>query len=222
MSMPSLSQEDKELLNQLNKQPSLKNRVKTILSIINNDEEKIVKAEEAEKRVTKEVGRLANDAITGWAEIRIEKSDTYLPDDKSISRSGTKELHWHTTFGEIRVIEPVYKRPGKRYRPFSESAGITCRCCSIPLQRIVTDFGADHAFGQVPQKLEEHYGITLPVSTIRKITENHAWHIHEKRKQERIEEYPSEAGRDYVIAETDGSMVPIVVTDENAHGKKPA
>ena len=219
-SILSLSQEDIEFFSQLDKQPGLKNRVKSILSIINNDEEKIVKAEEAEKRVTKEVRRLANDAITGWAEIRIEKSDTYLPDDKSISRSGTKELHWHTTFGEIRVIEQVYKRPGKRYRPFSESAGITCRRCSIPLQRIVTDFGADHAFGQVPQKLEEHYGITLSVSTIRKITENHAWHIHEKRKQERIEEYPSEAGRDYVIAETDGSMAPIVVTDENAEDRR--
>ena len=87
--------------------------------------------------------------------MEIKKSDAYLPDDNSISCSGTKDLHWHTTFGEIRVIEQVYKRPGKRFRPFSQTAGITCRCCSIPLQRIVTDFGADHAFCQVPPKLEE-------------------------------------------------------------------
>jgi len=53
------------------------------------------------------------------------------------------------------------------------SADITARCCSMPLQRVMTDFGADHAFGQVDKKLLEHYGIEMPVSTIRKITEYH-------------------------------------------------
>ncbi len=52
------------------------------------------------------------------------------------------------------------------------SAGISSRCCSMPLQRAMTDFGADHAFGQVPKKLHEHYGIEMPVSTIRKVTDN--------------------------------------------------
>ena len=37
---------------------------------------------------------------------------------------------------------------------------------------------------------------------------------------ERIEEYPAVTGRDCVIAETDGSMVPIVVTDENAEDRR--
>jgi hypothetical protein len=84
----------------------------------------------------------------------------------------------------------------------------------------VTDFGADHSFGRVPGKLKEHYGISLPVSTVRKITETHAYHIHERRLQERIEEYPTVTGRDCVIAETDGSMVPVVVTDENAEDRR--
>ncbi len=43
----------------------------------------------------------------------------------------------------------------------------------MPLQRVIADFGADHAFAQVPTKLQEHYGIQIPVSTIRKITELH-------------------------------------------------
>jgi precorrin-4 methylase len=47
----------------------------------------------------------------------------------------------------------------------------------MPLQRIMTDFGADHAFGQVDKKLLEHYGIEMPVSTIRKITEYHGQQI---------------------------------------------
>lgn len=84
----------------------------------------------------------------------------------------------------------------------------------------MTDFGADHAFGRVPEKLNEHYGITLSVSAVRNITESHAHHIYERRRRERIEEYPGVKGRDYVIAETDGSMVPIVVTDENAEDRR--
>jgi hypothetical protein len=84
----------------------------------------------------------------------------------------------------------------------------------------VTDFGADHSFGHVPEKLKEHYGITLPASTVRNITETHARHVHERRRQERIEEYPTVTGRDCVIAETDGSMVPIVVTDKNAEDRR--
>jgi hypothetical protein len=84
----------------------------------------------------------------------------------------------------------------------------------------VTDFGADHSFGRVPEKLKEHYGITLPVSTVRNVTQTHAQYIYDRRREERIEEYPSVTGRDFVIAETDGSMVPVVVTDENAEDRR--
>lgn len=84
----------------------------------------------------------------------------------------------------------------------------------------MTDFGADHSFGRVSDKLLEHYGITLPTSTVRNITETHARHVHERRRQERIEEYPAVPGRDCVIAETDGSMIPIVVTDRNAEDQR--
>ena len=35
--MPSLSQEDKELLNRLNRQPNLKKRIQAVLSIAEDD-----------------------------------------------------------------------------------------------------------------------------------------------------------------------------------------
>ena len=47
--MPSLSQEDKELLNRLNRQPNLKKRIQAVLSIAEDDGEGIVKADEAER-----------------------------------------------------------------------------------------------------------------------------------------------------------------------------
>jgi hypothetical protein len=78
---------------------------------------------------------------------------------------------------------------GKRFRPFSEAAKVRCRGYSKLLRRIISDFGADHAFGQVPKKLKEHYGISVPISAVRDITEHHA-------------------------EEIDGSMVPIVEEDQ--------
>jgi hypothetical protein len=94
-------------------------------------------------------------------------------------------------------------------RPFCRSAGVRCRGYSQPLQRRMTDFGADMAFGQVPTKLKEHYGIEVPVSAVRNITEEQASHIH---AQEQCQTTLPAQGVAWVIAETDGSMIPIVDT----------
>jgi hypothetical protein len=52
----------------------------------------------------------------------------------------------------------------------------------LPLQRVIVDFGADHAFGRVHEKREEHYGITISTSTIQALTEKHANQMLLKRK----------------------------------------
>jgi hypothetical protein len=75
------------------------------------------------------------------------------------------------------------------------------------LQRAVTDFGADAAFGKVPQKLREHYGIEVPLSAAQIITKRHA----AKMKQERVRlaRLPR-GGVQQLIGELDGSMLPMV------------
>ena len=90
---------------------------------------------------------------------------------------------------------------------------MVCRGCSGPLQRVVVDFGVDHAFGQVPNKLQEHYGIDLPSSTIRRVTE---WHAAMSFAQKQHASYPDTPGCEYIVAEMDGSMIPIVETDDTA------
>ncbi|MCI5189201.1 MAG: ISKra4 family transposase, partial [Candidatus Electrothrix sp. AS4_5] len=70
--MLPLSQEDKELINQLNRHPDIKDRMKSIISIANNDGDGIVTADEAESRVIEEVRRMGNEVLTGWAESRVE------------------------------------------------------------------------------------------------------------------------------------------------------
>jgi hypothetical protein len=112
------------------------------------------------------------------------------------------------------VKEPVLRGAEGQVRPFLWAAKVSPRSCSLPLQRVITDFGADHGFGQVPKKLQEHYGITIGVSTARKITEAHGAHMREQ--QEREAAPVSIPGCRQQIGELDGSMVPIVTPETTA------
>ena len=95
-------------------------------------------------------------------------------------------------------------------RPFQKAAEVNCRGYSRPLQRVITDFGSDVAFGKIPQKMMEHHGVSIPISAGQKITETHAQHILEVQKWET--EFPAIEGVEFLIAEMDGTMIPIVET----------
>jgi hypothetical protein len=77
----------------------------------------------------------------------------------------------------------------------------------------MTDFGADESFAKAATKMEEHYGIIVPDSAMRTITEKHAAAIKTIPLKTNT---PLGNGKDCIIAETDGTMIPIVDC-----GKKP-
>jgi hypothetical protein len=81
----------------------------------------------------------------------------------------------------------------------------------------MTDFGADEAFAGATAKLKEHYGIEVPVSAVRGFTERHgaAMLAREKVKSD----LPERAGMPVLIAEMDGSMLPVVETAEPGAGE---
>ncbi|MEM8628475.1 MAG: hypothetical protein AAGF04_00120 [Chlamydiota bacterium] len=60
-----------------------------------------------------------------------------------------------------------------RVLPFSESADLQAYGCSGALQGAISDFGTDITFQKVAGKLQEHYGLVVPVSAIRQITERY-------------------------------------------------
>ncbi|MEM1370468.1 MAG: ISKra4 family transposase [Cyanobacteria bacterium P01_H01_bin.15] len=95
-------------------------------------------------------------------------------------------------------------------RPFSSGAEIDCRSYSLPLQRVIADFGADVPFGKIPGKLQEHHGISVPVSSAQSITQRHAQQVH--CGQTLQEEIPSAAGVVQLVAQMDGTSIPIVET----------
>ena len=94
-----------------------------------------------------------------------------------------------------------------------------CRRCSPALQRAITDFGADDPFAGAAGKLKEHYGIDIPVSTIRATTEKHGEAMLAKQSQSR--DWPDRAGVAALITEMDGSMLPVVETAEPVAGETP-
>lgn len=117
-------------------------------------------------------------------------------------------------------MEPQYRKANKRIRPFVQSAQVSHSGCSRPLQRAVTDFGADLPFAQVMDKLVEHYGVVLGESTIRHITQGHAQKMFEAGEHA-SPNWPSHSGTSaVVIVEMDGGMVPIVEPDASAVDKR--
>lgn len=80
----------------------------------------------------------------------------------------------------------------------------------MPLQRVITDFGADVPFGQIPKKLLEHHGISVPISSAQGITQTHAHRVLDTQTLDT--EIPIGASVASLITQMDGSMIPIVDT----------
>lgn len=137
------------------------------------------------------------------------------PNSPPSSTNAKKKLYWYSRFGTIEVIEQLLTL-GKGQgivRPFSEAAEVHCRGYSLPLQRIITDFGSDVPFGQIPGKLQEHHGIRVPVSSAQAITQQHAEQMLQTQQETLKGNIPGIDGVDCLIVEMDGSMIPIVITE---------
>lgn len=124
-----------------------------------------------------------------------------------------------TTFGKITLQERVFTNKGKLVRPFITSAKVHCRSYSTVLQRVMTDFGAETSFASASAKIKEHYGIEIPISSVGSITANHA-SIMRKSIDSMNVSNKAFSSAEHIIAETDGSMVPIVLINRDVDGDK--
>ena len=97
-------------------------------------------------------------------------------------------------------------RRGAQVRAFCEQAQISSREYSRPLQRALTDFGADHSFAQAAKKMREHYGVELPASGARSCTLAHA------KASGAVRHQGPKGTVATLITEMDGTMLPIVTT----------
>jgi hypothetical protein len=80
----------------------------------------------------------------------------------------------------------------------------------------MTDFGADESFGKASEKMKEHYRIEVPISAVRKVTQEHG----EVMLGEEEESELGKQGAREVIAGMDGSMIPIVSIKTSEKGRR--
>lgn len=113
----------------------------------------------------------------------------------------------------MRVEERLWRSGSKSYlRPLPGLLGVSHRGYTKQLQRALTDFGLDHSFALASGKLKEHYGVEVPVSSLRSLTLANASRIAADTGAEGLD-LPNclpQSGVDQLIAEADGSMVPVV------------
>lgn len=95
-------------------------------------------------------------------------------------------------------------RRGRQLRPFCFKARVEPRGYSGPLQRVLTDFGAEQSFARAAAQVKEHYDIDVPVSAVRQATYAHARKILQVNPP-----VPREPAK-ILITQIDGSMIPLV------------
>lgn len=167
-------------------------------------------AHEAEARAIEQIRKLGNGVLTDWAKKSEQQARAKAQQDNPALQAYRKKklLSWHSTYGDIGIEEQRLRdgRRGAQVRPFCQQAQITERAYSLPLQRALTDFGAEESFVRATEKVREHYGIELGASAVRTHTLGHAKAIGA------VEHAAPKQPVKTLITQLDGSMIPIVKT----------
>lgn len=88
--METLTSSEEELLRRVRSQPVLLERFNRLLSLVENSEGDIIRADDAEMRVTEGLRQMGNELLTAWAERRVT-SEAAAPEVKEgYSRVGKK------------------------------------------------------------------------------------------------------------------------------------
>ena len=78
-------------------------------------------------------------------------------------------------FGLVCVQDRVWRSQSRSYlRPLPARLGVTSGGRSRRLERVLTDFGSEHAFARAAQSVQEHYGFEINASAVRAATLRHA------------------------------------------------
>jgi hypothetical protein len=92
--------------------------------------------------------------------------------------------------------------------------GIKAHGYSKRLQRVLVDFGAESAFAKSVARLKEHYGISVPTSSVRKETLAHG------RRMVSIPDARNVKAAAQLITQMDGSMIPVMQPGSGEDGRQ--
>jgi hypothetical protein len=198
--------------------PDLRQRLFSIADTIDRAVAEGCTAHEAEARAIEQIRKLGNEGLRDWAQKseQAAREQAQQKDPRLKPYRKKKLLSWHSTYGEVEVLEQRLRvgRRGKQVRPFCQTAQISQRAYSRPLQRALTDFGAEESFRRATEKVREHYGIDVGASAARTQTLVHAKAIGA------VEHAPPGQPVQTLISQLDGSMIPMVKTGLSEDGDK--
>ncbi len=121
------------------------------------------------------------------------------------------------------MSERIWRSQSRSYvRPLPKRLGVKPRGRSRRLERVLTDFGCEHAFARAAQSVEEHYGFEIGASTVRATTLHHAQRTRQKLQSQYEQPFrvlPA-VGEEHVIAQADGTMICTVAPGPRM-GKRP-
>lgn len=207
------------LADRLAAHPKLEHRVSALLDIVESESGVLDRADDAEEAVIDNLRSMGNELLTDWSAYKEDQkfSEACL---KHPEAKAQKNIYWFSTYGKIEVIERCPTVNQHRVRPFSNAAQVNCREYSRTIQRRIIDFSADLSFQCAAKKMHEHYGIEIPESSIRAITLEHARCMQKDSviSVQTCQERGGDAGQ--FAGEMDGSMIPVVLFDEDAEGDK--
>ena len=219
-----LTRPETQLIEQLRKQPQMLVRVQCLLAIARNAAGPLKTADEVEELLIEEMRRLGNGTLRQWAMQAEERVSTELKSvDPTVRSRKKKTLKWWCVFGLVAVRERIWCSPTQSYlRPVPKRLGVTPRGRSRRLERVLTDFGSEKAFGRAAESVREHYGFEIGVSAVRIATLEHASRAREKLRGEYQQPFrvlPA-VGAEHVIAQVDGTMI-CTVEPGSRKGKHP-
>ena len=206
---PNQNRSEQSLDQRFAHRPRLRRRLLSIADMIDQAVAEGCSAHQAEARAIEQIRKLGNDVLTDWAEKSEEDARRKAQQsDPELSHYRKKLLSWHSTYGEISILEQRLRqgRRGQQVRPFCQRAKVKHREYSLPLQRALVDFGSEESFVKAARQTREHYGIELPASGVREQTLTHA------KTMGAVEHQAPKQPAQTVLTGMDGSMLPIVET----------
>jgi hypothetical protein len=81
---------DEEILRGLNANPQIKNRIASLLAVVENATGDLKEADAAEMRLIEEIRRMGQEAMQAWAERQVERSEQELRRGGRVQREGKK------------------------------------------------------------------------------------------------------------------------------------
>ena len=81
---------DEEILRGLNANPQIKNRIASLLAVVENAAGDLKEADAAEMRLIEEIRRMGQEAMQAWAERQVQKSEQELRRGGQVQREGKK------------------------------------------------------------------------------------------------------------------------------------